>query len=385
MVALAKDRSVQQGKIKLLAVSRNLSEGGAQRFLSTLLTHLDDELFSKSLIVIGDKITYPIPSSTTVMIIPFAGIRDALCAPWRLAKIIARQTPDIILSNATPANLMVGLVRSVLRMRQGRWVVRFANDPALHEYWVRRWASRFLLRGAHRFVANSSGLAASVQRCLPFTRGHTDVLHNPVDLEKLAIRSAESPARALTEPYVAMVARLVPQKRVDLAIDVIAMLRPEFTVQLVVLGAGPLAEPLRQHAEALQVGAQVQFLGWQENPFAIVQRAALLLSVSDHEGLPNALIEAQALGVAAVATDCPHGVSDVVSDGVTGFLVPTGDRLGLAEKIRYLLRNPTERKKMGANAKAKIQNEFAVHKVVPVWQNFLTAVHKGNTDAYGRR
>ena len=60
--------------------------------------------------------------------------------------------------------------------------------------------------------------------------------------------------------------------------------------------------------------------------------ADLLLSTSDFEGLPNALIEAQGLGLPAVATRCPFGPDEIVVDGVTGLLVPVGDAEALAER-----------------------------------------------------
>jgi glycosyltransferase involved in cell wall biosynthesis len=87
--------------------------------------------------------------------------------------------------------------------------------------------------------------------------------------------------------------------------------------------------PDRPHVEALtaELGLRdsVQLPGFEPNPYKYMARAALFVLSSRYEGLPNALIEAQACGVPVVSTDCPTGPREILEGGVCGPLVGVGD------------------------------------------------------------
>ena len=105
--------------------------------------------------------------------------------------------------------------------------------------------------------------------------------------------------------------------------------------------------------------------------------ADLFLSTSDFEGLPNALIEAQGLGLPAVATRCPFGPDEIVDDGVTGLLVPVGDAEALAGAVAELARDPERRRRMGEAARRRARERFGVEAVVPRWEAAMDEVLGG--------
>jgi glycosyltransferase involved in cell wall biosynthesis len=132
---------------------------------------------------------------------------------------------------------------------------------------------------------------------------------------------------------------------------------------LFVVGHGVLETRLRQLAEDLGLHAHVTFTGRVDDPQSYYRTATLFVLSSRIEGLPNALIEAQILGVVAVTTDC-GGAGDVVDDGQTGRVVPIGDVDALARNIEELLRENETRAAMGRAAAEAGRGKFDVQEMV---------------------
>jgi len=149
-------------------------------------------------------------------------------------------------------------------------------------------------------------------------------------------------------------------------------------VRLWMCGTGPWEERIVRRAAALDLEDAVRMLGFQDNPFALMRAADLFLSTSDFEGLPNALIEAQGLGLPAVATRCPYGTAEVVEEGVTGRLVPPGDAVALAEAAGALLADPEARQAMGGVAAVRARERFGLDRLLPRWQDLLDEVARGS-------
>ena len=97
---------------------------------------------------------------------------------------------------------------------------------------------------------------------------------------------------------------------------------------------------------------------------------AFVLS-SDYEGVPNALLEAMALGLPCIATDClGGGPRMVIEDGVNGLLIPMGDEAALAEAMRRLLRDPEAAERMGRAARETAES-FRPDRVFADWRQYV--------------
>src|SRR5690606_4782698 len=79
--------------------------------------------------------------------------------------------------------------------------------------------------------------------------------------------------------------------------------------------------------------------GFVENVLPLIRQSQVLVLPSDYEGFGNVLVEAIACGTQVVATDCPHGPSEILDGGTYGQLVPTGDAVALEAAIRTVLEN----------------------------------------------
>ena len=130
-------------------------------------------------------------------------------------------------------------------------------------------------------------------------------------------------------------------------------------VYFIYTGDGPLKAAAVSLAGHLGIEKQILFPGWRGDTDELLAIADVYASTSLREGVPMSLLEAQAHRVPAVCYDV-DGISEVVSDNRTGFLVKVNDIAALAEKIKALLRNNGLRERFKENIARRDFGEFTV-------------------------
>ena len=163
--------------------------------------------------------------------------------------------------------------------------------------------------------------------------------------------------------YALFVGRLVEKKGVTYLIEAMHRLRQRGeSIPLVVIGEGPLAEPLRRQAAGL---ADVRFLDWQPNhevrrwmrDAAAVCIPSIAARTGDSEGLGHVVMEAMDAGTPVVASR-HGGISELVEHGVSGFLTAPGDASAIAEALAAVAADEGLRQTLGTNARAVALERF---------------------------
>lgn len=160
-----------------------------------------------------------------------------------------------------------------------------------------------------------------------------------------------------TKLRIVSVARLDVPKDHALLLEALAEVR-EIPWELELVGDGPLTEAVREKARRLSLDERVHFSGLCNDVPERLARADMFVLVSDWEGLPLSVLEAMRAELPVVASDV-GGVAEAVSDEVTGYLVPKGNRQVLAERLRTLLLDGAKRRRMGVQGRARYEKEFA--------------------------
>ncbi|WP_413805577.1 glycosyltransferase family 4 protein [Streptomyces sp. OE57] len=154
-----------------------------------------------------------------------------------------------------------------------------------------------------------------------------------------------------TEPVIAAAGRLVRGKRFDLLLDAFAEISAKFPAwRLRIYGGGAEKERLAEHIERLGLSGSAELMGPRSPIEAEFARASLVAVASDAESFGMTIVEAMRCGVPVVSTDCPLGPAEIIKDGVTGRLVPTGDKHALASALMELMGDAPARRAMGAAA-----------------------------------
>lgn len=115
---------------------------------------------------------------------------------------------------------------------------------------------------------------------------------------------------------------------------------------------------------------KVRFMGNHKNIYDIYPKYSFYVMTSRWEGLPMVLIEAKAKGLPIVSFDIHSGPSDIVRDGVDGYLVPPFDVDAMAEKINFLIEHPGERVRLSANSRGNL-DKFSKEKIVAQWRELI--------------
>jgi glycosyltransferase involved in cell wall biosynthesis len=186
-------------------------------------------------------------------------------------------------------------------------------------------------------------------------------VHNGVDLERFRPNDL---AKTTNEIVLSTILYLRDIKRPDVTFKACGILAERgVAFQLLVAGTGPLLESMKQLTKALGYADQVRWLGETHETETILQASDLFLLSTVGEALGNALLEAQACGVPVVATRS-GGIPEVVHDGETGLLFPSGNFRAMADCIEYVLLNPKLRRRMSVAARERMENHFHMQRAV---------------------
>jgi glycosyltransferase involved in cell wall biosynthesis len=194
------------------------------------------------------------------------------------------------------------------------------------------------------FIAISKGVAQDIAKAIRVPAEKIWVVYNPVITPNL-LSQAQVP---VDHPWVAPGApplilgagRLEPQKDFPTLIRAFAKVRKRRPCRLMILGEGKERTRLEALAAELNALEDLSLPGFLSNPHALMARAALFVLSSAWEGFGNVLVEALALGIPAVATDCESGPKEILQGGRYGRLIPVGDVDAMAEAIQETMDNP---------------------------------------------
>lgn len=332
---------------RILLVLPSLERGGGERVLlqlARLFLAAGREVHVAALLG-GGPLRAAVPDAVTLheLIDP----RDAakgFALAWKalpkLASLIRALNPNAVLSTMTGTNLLVVLA-CILLNSHARLVLREASSLVNTKSTFKRWAMRGLYRRANGLVAVSAGVAQDLRGLgLPDDRIH--VIRNPVDAERLRQLAAVGVPQAIQDkvPYIASLGRLTAAKDFPTLLRAYAISGLRGSHRLIIVGEGEERANLENLVRGLGLTGRVLLTGAMDNPHGVVAGAAMHVLSSRWEGYPNVLLEALALGIPVVSTDCPHGPREILDDGRYGRLVPVGNAAALASAMDAELERP---------------------------------------------
>lgn len=196
---------------------------------------------------------------------------------------------------------------------------------------------------------------------------HSTIIPNPVSTDMLP-----SPFMGNRDKRVVTACRLTEQKNLPMMIDAFASFcRKHEGYQLVVYGEGHLLEYLKKYAAERGVEKQVLFPGYVDNLPEKINSATMYVSSSDYEGISNSMLEALALGMPVVCTDCPAGgAAMVICNGDNGYLVPVKQAEEMAKAMCRVVEDEKHTFEISQKA-IGVRMTFSIQEITKQWENIL--------------
>ena len=196
------------------------------------------------------------------------------------------------------------------------------------------------------------------------------ILPNPLSGDLIENKKNNSPK----ENVILSVGRLDKNKAQDLLIKAFSNI-DNTNWRLVFVGDGVEKQNYINLAKELKIESKVTFVGNSSRVYDYYNSSKIFAFTSKSEGFPNVLIEAMYFELPCISTDCPTGPSEIIVDGLNGFLIPVNDQTALENKLEQLISSEELQKKLGKNA-LKTVKKFETGNVVNKWEKIIqNAIH----------
>lgn len=358
---------------KIFLYINTLGGGGAERVISQLANHFSREKYIVMLITsypVEDE--YPVsPSVKRVYLESVKSDRSRLVRNMarvrKLRELCKKEKPDILLSfmqesNARAIMATIGLTtKTIVSVRNdptqvyagasgilvGKCLLPLADGCVFQTAQARQWFPK-------RLQKKSSVIANEVAEVF-FCANRKEVTRNIISVGRLCGHKNHA---MLIRAFAKVAARY-----------------PE--CNLLIYGDGDCRDQVEQQIALSKMNKRVFLMGKTTRVDQVLTKAAVFVLPSDFEGMPNALLEAMAVGVPSISTDCPcGGPAMLIRHGENGLLVPVGDEDAMACALDRLLSDPVFANKLGDTARADAE-AYRPEKVFTMWKEYVERVIDG--------
>jgi len=322
----------------------SLEIGGVERVVLNLAGGFVKRGIAVDLVLVQARGTYMrrIPSGVNIVDLQASRVLTSLIP---LVRYLRNKRPSVLISAKEYANV-IAIGAKLLSSVPTRIVVTVHTTLSKHIHYAKGIREKFIVPSLVRWlypradgvVAVANGVADDLAQFLGLSRDSIKVVYNPVVDDNLFAEAQQPIAHpwfAPGEPPVILsIGRLTIAKDYPTLITAFARVRQRYDARLVILGEGEERERLQRLVRDLRLKNDVWLPGSVEPPYPYVARASVFVLSSIWEGLPTAMIEALALGVPVVTTDCPGGAREILDGGRYGELVPVGDAEAMLQSSR---------------------------------------------------
>ncbi len=351
-------------KLKIAFCIPSLGSGGAERVMSILANKFVENGYEVSIIMLSHNLC--VYSLSEKVHIECLNCDDDGSLPYikryplRLKKIrnaVKKLSPDVVVSFMSETNIDVCFA---LRGMKIPVIVSERNDPKIDPASkLKQIMRKIAYRKPKGFVFQTPDAQAYFSKKI---QKRSKIILNPLT------GVLPEPFEGEREKRIVAVGRLNKQKNFPMLIDAFLEFiknHPEYVLEI--YGEGVLEEQLKKYIEEKQLSEKVILKGFCKDVHEKTLSAEMFVMSSDFEGMPNALLEALAIGLPCISTDCPcGGPRMLIKPYENGILVPIKDSAKMLEAMEYMAKNPDKAKEMAKNA-IKVRERADVDTITKEW------------------
>ena len=370
----------------IIFVTASLNSGGSERVMSLLANSLAQGGHDVEILCVNKPIVfYPIETSVKVWLVANEIGNNSLHrkAAW-LRKHVETVKPDVVIAFMTSVYCMTLASLAGIRVP----VITSERIDPRHSDFFRKLIRMLILPLTSHHVVQTE----HIRNYYPsFIRKKTSIIYNPVNDEVFkspdglqvqgenaasSVQSSNTPIEVREEVKlnrIISVGRLTEQKNQEMMIRAFAKVSDKFPDwQLVIYGEGPMRGSLELIVDSLEMQDRVLLPGRTEHVIEELRKSKIFCLSSDFEGMSNAMIEAICTGLPIVITDV-SGVSELVEDGKSGYVVPCGDVEQLALALQKVMSNSDIQETM-SEFNLKKADMFKLGNIVDQWELLIQKV-----------
>lgn len=360
---------------KIAFLIPSLEAGGAERVVVTLSNSLIDYFDVTIVVLYKSAVFFEIDSKVNIMFCgdsykPIYSIKHSLKTHLRLIRkivsLLRSNNIDLIIGFMTTPNVYAVLASKLAK-------IPCIISERVHPDYIDTSNFWFKLRKrlyplANCLVIQTHDIANYFSKFV--NPNKIQIILNPLNPSLVDNKNLKIPK----ENIILNVGRLNYQKNQEMLIKAFANVNIEGW-KLIIVGDGEEKKRFINLINELDLNDSIYLAGNSNNISEYYNKASIFAFTSRYEGFPNALTEAMYFGLPCISTDCPSGPSELITDSVNGFLIPSESQQLLEEKLRLLINNPETRLKIGLEAEKNI-DKFKVENVSQQWQSIINNLLK---------
>lgn len=352
---------------KVFFITNELSGGGAERVMSVLANYLCDNGYDVSFLILQDaKQEYPLNIKIKKIIWSERKTGDAIGQIKFIRKYMKINPGSIFVSFFTHQNLYSIIAKCGINTKV---FVSERNDP---NHSINGFCKKFLRR-----IIYSSSLCNKIIFQTESVKSYFNsrIQNKSVVIPNPLKDNLPEPYSGEREKTVISFGRLEPQKNYRMLVEAFGIFSKQYPAyRLKIYGKGSEEAKLRSLVEKIGVVGKVDFMGFDQNVHEKILKAGMFVLPSNYEGLSNSMLEAMAIGLPVICTECPSGgAKEYIENGINGLLVPVGGIDYLVDMMKILAEDPLFANRIG-NAASKVRYRLETNRVCEVWKQLFAEV-----------
>lgn len=359
--------------MKILFCLGSMTKGGAERVIANLTNYLVNEYYISIVVTPPDESSYELDKRINFYTLDKKEdkkngiIKRNIRRIVRLKRIIKEDNPNIIVSLLPEPTYRVMFLNLFLRKKV---IISVRNDPNVeYNNIFKKILVKLLYSRANGFIFQTEDAKMFFSKKI---QDKSIIIPNPIADEFIV-----EPFNGKRKNKIVSVGRLTKQKNQLNLIKAFFIFEKKYSdYKLYIYGEGELHEELDNEIKKMNLNNKVFLEGNVNDIKNRIYDSKMFVLSSDYEGMPNALMEAMALGIPCISTNCPcGGPKFLIKDKQNGLLVPVNDIDALEKTMEYIADNELISTKMGISAN-KIGKELNCKQINKRWIDYILKIEK---------
>lgn len=349
---------------KIVFVNSSLSGGGSERVMTLLANQMVEDGYDVVMaLCTHNEEVYKLNKDIKYFYLNENNSNGLMLRLTRLKELrstIKKEKPDVVISFMSQIN-MYSLIATI--GFDTKVIVSERADPKQRSK-IHRMAENLL----YTFCADKVVFQTEFVKKYfnSFIQKKSEIIFNPIDVNSLPIYMGKR------ERCIAGIGRLTNQKNFELLINAFIEFDQKISgYTLHIFGDGPLLNRLKKIVNEKEMSQKIVFHGYVKNIAEQIYKYNMYVSTSNFEGISNAMLEAMAMGIPTICTDCPvGGARMMIKNGVNGLLIPMNDKEALIAAMLKIANNEKIAQEI-SNASHQIGKNLNLKRITEKWEKLI--------------